>query len=110
LASTLLSISKASCINAAQDAAELVAKLRAYHNLSQTQKDKEQLKWFGLETRSKMEDEVTLSASVYQPLANFINYLAKTSTPQFQFFQQEVYPAYFPIYCVLSKFYYNWIF
>jgi len=48
-ASALLSIPKALSVNAAQDATDLVAKLRAYHNASQTQKDKELLKWFGLD-------------------------------------------------------------
>jgi hypothetical protein len=66
-----------------------------------------------LDTRSKTEDKVTSSASVYQPLGTFINYLAKTSTTQFRLFPQEVYPPYFVIYivcCALSKFYCNWIF
>ncbi len=51
--SILLSIPKALSVNAAQDAIELFVKLRAYHNVSQIQKDKEQLKWFILDTRSK---------------------------------------------------------
>ncbi|CAF1235620.1 unnamed protein product [Didymodactylos carnosus] len=48
-ATALLSIPKSLAVNAAQDATELVAKLRSYHNASQTQKDKDQLKWFGLD-------------------------------------------------------------
>ncbi|CAF5081316.1 unnamed protein product, partial [Rotaria sp. Silwood1] len=36
-ATALLSIPKALSVNAAQDATELIAKLRAYHNASQTQ-------------------------------------------------------------------------
>ncbi len=58
--------------------------------------------------RSKTENVGTPSASVYQPPANFVNYLAKAPTPtptptpsstlQFQFFPpQEAYPPYFVI-------------
>lgn len=53
-------------VNAAQDATDLVAKLRAYHNGSQTQKDKEQLKWFGLDLQAgKVRD--CKSSGVFEP-------------------------------------------
>ena len=48
----MLSIPKALSVNAAQDASELVSKLRSYHNASQTQKDREALKWFGLDLQN----------------------------------------------------------
>jgi len=48
-AKSLLVIPKTLAVNAAQDATELVAKLRAYHNASQTKADQEHLKWVGLD-------------------------------------------------------------
>lgn len=51
-ATALLSIPKALSVNAAQDATDLISKLRSYHNASQTQKDKEALKWFGLDLQA----------------------------------------------------------
>ena len=39
-------IPKTLAVNAAQDATELVAKLRAYHNASQTDSAKKGYKWF----------------------------------------------------------------
>ena len=45
----LLVIPKTLAINAAQDAIELVSKLRAYHNTSQIKKDKDHYKWMGLD-------------------------------------------------------------
>ena len=47
-AEALLVIPKTLAINAAQDAIELVSKLRAYHNTSQIKKDKDHYKWMGL--------------------------------------------------------------
>lgn len=44
-ARALLVIPKQLAVNAAQDSTDLVAKLRAYHNLSQTQAEKKDLKW-----------------------------------------------------------------
>jgi len=35
-------------VNAAKDATDLVAKLRAYHNSSQTKPEHIDLKWYGL--------------------------------------------------------------
>lgn len=48
-AKSLLVIPKTLAVNAAKDATDLVAKLRAYHNSSQTKVDHAQLKWFGLD-------------------------------------------------------------
>ncbi|CAF1185712.1 unnamed protein product [Adineta steineri] len=73
-ASALLSIPKALSVNAAQDATELVAKLRAYHNASQTQKDKEQLKWFGLDLQAgKIRDSKAIG--VFEPAISKIKSL-----------------------------------
>ncbi|CAF3586756.1 unnamed protein product [Adineta steineri] len=73
-ASALLSIPKALSVNAAQDATDLVAKLRAYHNASQTQKDKEPLKWFGLDLQAgKVRD--CKSNGVFEPAISKIKSL-----------------------------------
>ncbi|XP_058804123.1 T-complex protein 1 subunit alpha [Phymastichus coffea] len=48
-ARSLLVIPKTLAVNAAQDATDLVAKLRAYHNSSQTVVDHAHLKWVGLD-------------------------------------------------------------
>jgi T-complex protein 1 subunit alpha len=48
-ANSLLVIPKTLTVNAAKDSADLVAKLRAYHNASQTQESKSELKWYGLD-------------------------------------------------------------
>ncbi|XP_064382946.1 T-complex protein 1 subunit alpha-like [Halichondria panicea] len=48
-ASTLLVIPKTLAVNAALDSTDLVAKLRAFHNASQTMAERENLKWFGLD-------------------------------------------------------------
>ncbi|XP_078033062.1 chaperonin containing TCP1 subunit 1 [Augochlora pura] len=48
-AKSLLVIPKTLAVNAAQDATELVAKLRSYHNSSQTEADVADLKWVGLD-------------------------------------------------------------
>ena len=48
-ANSLLVIPKTLVVNAAKDSADLVAKLRAYHNSSQTKKEHEQLRNFGLD-------------------------------------------------------------
>lgn len=44
-AQSLLAIPKTLAVNAAQDSTELVAKLRAFHNASQTMVERENLKW-----------------------------------------------------------------
>lgn len=48
-ARSLLVIPKTLSINAAQDSTDLVAKLRAYHNESQCNKERRKLKWYGLD-------------------------------------------------------------
>eukprot|EP00111_Clytia_hemisphaerica_P019570 TCONS_00057738-protein len=48
-ANSLLVIPKTLTVNAAKDSADLVAKLRAYHNASQVQPEKANLKWVGLD-------------------------------------------------------------
>lgn len=48
-AKSLLVIPKTLAVNAAKDASDLVAKLRAYHNSSQTKTEHANLKWVGLD-------------------------------------------------------------
>jgi T-complex protein 1 subunit alpha len=48
-AKALLVIPKTLAVNAAQDATELVSKLRAYHNAAQTDETKADFKWTGLD-------------------------------------------------------------
>lgn len=48
-AEALLVIPKTLVVNAAYDATDLVAKLRAHHYASQTDKEKQELKWNGLD-------------------------------------------------------------
>ena len=48
-AKSLLVIPRTLAVNAAQDASDLVAKLRAYHNTSQTKAEHAELKNFGLD-------------------------------------------------------------
>lgn len=48
-AKSLLVIPKILAVNAAKDASDLVAKLRAYHNSSQTKSEHANLKWVGLD-------------------------------------------------------------
>ncbi|KAK6167332.1 hypothetical protein SNE40_021390 [Patella caerulea] len=48
-ARSLLVIPKQLAVNAAQDSTDLVAKLRAFHNKSQTKKDDNDLRWIGLD-------------------------------------------------------------
>ena len=48
-AEALLVIPRTLAVNAAQDATELVAKLRAFHYKSQTKEESKDLKWMGLD-------------------------------------------------------------
>merc|ERR1719427_559659 len=48
-ANSLLVIPRTLTVNAAKDAADLVAKLRAYHNASQVDAEKSSSKWYGLD-------------------------------------------------------------
>ncbi|UJR10660.1 hypothetical protein I4U23_014855 [Adineta vaga] len=73
-ASALLSIPKALSVNAGQDASDLIAKLRAYHNASQIIAEREQLKWFGLDLQlGKLRDCV--SNGVLEPAISKIKTL-----------------------------------
>ncbi|CAB1117934.1 unnamed protein product [Ectocarpus sp. CCAP 1310/34] len=65
-AEALLVIPKTLAVNAAQDATELVAKLRAYHNTSQLQEDKTEYRHYGLElVEGKVRDN--LACGVVEP-------------------------------------------
>eukprot|EP01100_Stratorugosa_tubuloviscum_P003862 TRINITY_DN193_c0_g3_i1.p1 TRINITY_DN193_c0_g3~~TRINITY_DN193_c0_g3_i1.p1 ORF type:complete len:552 (+),score=310.27 TRINITY_DN193_c0_g3_i1:167-1822(+) len=65
-AEALLVIPKTLAVNAAHDATDLVAKLRAYHNVSQTDSSKKNLKNTGLDLNSgKVRDN--LLAGVVEP-------------------------------------------
>lgn len=59
-ARSLLTIPKQLAVNAAQDSTELVAKLRAYHNTSQTKPEHKELKWSvsSLTVRSKLRADI----------------------------------------------------
>ncbi|XP_063227495.1 T-complex protein 1 subunit alpha [Bacillus rossius redtenbacheri] len=73
-AKSLLVIPKTLAVNAAQDATELVAKLRAYHHASQTKPEHSLLKWMGLDL---IEGEVrdNLKAGVLEPAVSKIKSL-----------------------------------
>jgi len=65
-ANSLTVIPKVLAVNAAKDAIELLAQLRAYHNLSQTDSTKTELKWVGLDlTEGCVRDN--LEAGVLEP-------------------------------------------
>eukprot|EP00803_Ostreobium_quekettii_P009231 evm.model.scf_1188.1 EVM.evm.TU.scf_1188.1 scf_1188:2300-7428(+) len=65
-ADALLVIPKTLAVNAAQDATELVAKLRAYHHAAQTRPEKKQLAQFGLDlVEGTLKNNVT--AGVLEP-------------------------------------------
>ncbi|KAI5633595.1 TCP-1/cpn60 chaperonin family domain-containing protein [Phthorimaea operculella] len=65
-AQSLLVIPKTLAVNAARDATDLVAKLRAYHNSSQTKVEHANLKWVGLDlTEGTLRDN--LAAGVLEP-------------------------------------------
>lgn len=65
-AEALLIIPRTLTVNAAHDATELVAKLRAYHNTSQLVEGKEQLRFMGLDLY-KGEVRDNLKAGVVEP-------------------------------------------
>ncbi|KAL5242208.1 hypothetical protein ACI65C_009618 [Semiaphis heraclei] len=73
-ARSLLVIPKTLAINAAQDATELVAKLRSYHNESQTSSENDVYKWYGLDLE---EGEIrdNLKAGVLEPAISKIKSL-----------------------------------
>ncbi|XP_048006115.1 T-complex protein 1 subunit alpha [Leguminivora glycinivorella] len=65
-AQSLLVIPKTLAVNAARDATDLVAKLRAYHNSSQTKVEHANLKWVGLDLiEGTLRDNLT--AGVLEP-------------------------------------------
>jgi|EP00161_Ancyromonas_sigmoides_P012590 T-complex protein 1 subunit alpha len=74
--SALLILPKTLAVNAACDATDLIARLRAYHHTSQTDADQEKLKWTGLDLATgKVRNN--LEAGVLEP--------AKLKTKQIQF-------------------------
>lgn len=75
-AQALLVIPKTLAVNAAQDSTDLVAKLRAYHNSAQTDKEKADRKWVGLDLiEGKVRDNK--KAGVVEP--------AQSKTKQLKF-------------------------
>lgn len=63
---SLLTIPKTLAMNGACDAAELTAKLRAFHNAAQTDPSKSHLRWFGLDLHEgKVRDSI--KAGVLEP-------------------------------------------
>lgn len=73
-ANSLLVIPKTLAVNAAQDSAELVAKLRAYHNTSQINTERASLKWIGLDLiEGKVRDNK--KAGVLEPCISKIKCL-----------------------------------
>ncbi|GMH33391.1 hypothetical protein BSKO_01225 [Bryopsis sp. KO-2023] len=73
-ADALLVIPKTLAVNAAQDATELVAKLRAYHHAAQTRTDKQHLARFGLDlVGGTLRDNV--EAGVLEPAMSKIKML-----------------------------------
>lgn len=73
-ARSLLVIPKTLSVNAAQDATDLVAKLRSYHNSSQTKVDHAHLKWIGLDlTEGVVKDN--RKAGVLEPAISKIKSL-----------------------------------
>uniref|UniRef100_A0A4D5R9I7 T-complex protein 1 subunit alpha n=1 Tax=Scolopendra viridis TaxID=118503 RepID=A0A4D5R9I7_SCOVI len=73
-AKSLLVIPKTLAVNAAQDASDLVAKLRAYHNTSQTKLDHANLKWVGLDLYNGCVRD-TKKAGVLEPAISKIKSL-----------------------------------
>jgi len=73
-AKSLLVIPKTLAVNAAQDSSDLVAKLRAYHNKSQTKADSAPLKHFGLDLyEGAVKDN--FKAGVFEPAISKIKSL-----------------------------------
>merc|ERR1719341_62458 len=73
-AKSLLVIPKTLAVNAAKDSADLVAKLRAYHNSSQTKKEHEQLKNCGLDLYEGVVRD-NKKAGVFEPAISKIKSL-----------------------------------
>ncbi|ELT97652.1 hypothetical protein CAPTEDRAFT_228032 [Capitella teleta] len=73
-ARSLLTIPKQLAVNAAQDSTELVAKLRAYHNTSQTKAEHKDLKWVGLDLVEGIVRD-SKKAGVFEPAISKIKSL-----------------------------------
>ena len=73
-ANSLLVIPKTLVVNAAKDSADLVEKLRAYHNSSQTKKEHEQLRNFGLDLYKGVVRDNS-KAGVFEPAISNIKSL-----------------------------------
>merc|ERR1719400_711256 len=73
-AKSLLVIPKTLAVNAAQDSIDLVAKLRAYHNSSQTKREHEQLKNCGLDLYDGLVRD-NKKAGVFEPAISKIKSL-----------------------------------
>jgi len=73
-ANALLVIPKTLATNAAQDATDLVAKLRAYHNKAQTSPEQSHLKWVGLDLENG-EIRDNKKAGVLEPLISKVKSL-----------------------------------
>ncbi|CAH0723544.1 unnamed protein product, partial [Brenthis ino] len=73
-AQSLLVIPKTLAVNAARDATDLVAKLRAYHNSSQTKVEHANLKWVGLDLDEGVLRD-NLAAGVLEPAMSKIKSL-----------------------------------
>lgn len=65
-ANSLLVIPKTLTVNAALDATELVSKLRAFHNASQTDVKRKAMKWYGLDLLNG-EIRDNLASGVLEP-------------------------------------------
>ena len=73
-AKSLVVIPKVLATNAGKDSTELVAKLRAYHNSSQTKEDHAELKWVGLDlVEGVVRDNV--KAGVLEPAVSKVKSL-----------------------------------
>ncbi|XP_074655999.1 T-complex protein 1 subunit alpha-like [Tubulanus polymorphus] len=73
-ARSLLVIPKQLAVNAAQDSTDLVAKLRAYHNSSQTKSEHADLKWVGLDLYEGVVRD-NKKAGVFEPAISKIKSL-----------------------------------
>merc|ERR1712141_53193 len=73
-AHSLLVIPKQLSVNAAQDSTDLVAKLRAYHNSSQTKSEHRELKWVGLDLHAGVVRD-NKKAGVFEPAISKIKSL-----------------------------------
>jgi len=92
-----LVIPKTLSVNAAKDATDLVAKLRSYHNSSQTKPERSDLKWTGLDLIEGVVRD-NKKAGVLEPAMSKIKSLkfateaAITICPLMWDFRQEAIP------------------